>query len=161
MERFFEVTAASSLHKEWFEYKENDRRVRERFKKFAGEQGISANEYYVADDSVFIVPTETDKEKFGNALLRPLGNGLCQFRKASKVSKAWVQGLKDADLRVISKPMLFWHFKSIQGKFQSRLFDQDGKVYCSMSPCKEDDTPEGFVELKGSEFYKVMEGKSA
>ncbi len=160
MERFFEVTPASALHKEWIEYKENDRRVREQFKKFAGEQGISADEYYVADDSVFIVPTEADKEKFGNALLRPLENGLCQFRKASKVSKAWVQGLKDADLKVIRKPMLMLYLKARQGRFRSRLFDQDGSVYCSMDPCG-DDTPEGFQEMKGSEFYKLLEGESA
>ena len=160
MERYFEVMPESGLHKEWFEYKENALAVRKLANSFFNQKNIGATEYYAADDAIYIVPTDEDKENFKSVLLKPLENGLCQFRKSSKINKAWVQALKDAELSVDRKPMVILYFRFGGGRYKSRLFDQGEKLYCSIDPA-DGEPPEGFVEMKASEFYKIVEDNAA
>jgi len=156
MERYFIVTEKSSLHKSWFEYLDNKNAINELVKAFMEEQGIESTEYYVDNESIYIVPTENDKEKFGRVLGSATNEGLCKFKKSSKIGKAWISALETNDLHVIHKPMVIWYFKGVGGRFRSRIFDQDGVLYCSLEPCH-GELPEGFVEMKASEFFKVIE----
>lgn len=156
MEKYFIVTEESQLHKDWFAYKKNSAAVRELIKAFFSEHGIESNEFYAADDAIYIVPSEKDKGTFNSLLCAPLENGLRQFKKTSKISKAWVKTLKDAGLRVFGKPMLILYFRSLGGRFKSRLFDLNGILYCSLDPVH-GEAPEGFVEMKASEFFKIIE----
>lgn len=51
-----------------------------------------------------------------------------------------------------------FYFKNPVGRSQTRLFDQDDKLYVQYSTEYEvEDTPKGFIPIKASEFYKVME----
>ncbi|MNP18938.1 hypothetical protein D3C76_1114440 [compost metagenome] len=156
MERYFIVTEENRLHKDWFDYKENSTRVCEIFKDFKQTVGIEAHGYYVSDDSIYIVPTENDLQAFKSILGAPNNEGLRKFRASSKISKAWVQMLKDAGLKVLRKPMVLLYFRSFGGRYRSRLFDKNGVVYCSIDPAG-DETPKGFIEMKASEFYKIIE----
>lgn len=156
MERYFIVTEKSSLHKEWFDYLENRKAVNDLVKQFVENNGIESQEYYVDSESIYIVPTEKDEEAFGNKLGAAVNEGLRKFKASSKVGKAWVQALKDANLNVMHKPRVIWYFKSLGGRFRSRIFDQNGILYCSLEPCA-DETPKGFEEIKASEFFKIIE----
>lgn len=157
MEKYFMVTEECSLHKDWFKYKENKARVNEIFKQFKEETGFESSEYYVTDKEVYIIPTEKDVEAFGSVLCSPINDGLRKIRTTSKVGKAWVKALKDTDLKIESKPMVILYFRSFGGgRYRSRIFDQNGFLYCSIDPV-DGEAPKGFVEMKASEFFGIIE----
>lgn len=156
MERYFIVTEESRLHADWFAYKENRRDVERNFAKVREELGIESDAFYVTNEHFYIVPTEQDKKKYASVLCAPINDGLQKFKCNSKSGKAWVTALKDADLKVLYKPRLIFYIKNEGGKYRSRLFDIDGVVYCSIDPCQKE-APKGFKEIKGSEFFKIIE----
>jgi len=156
MERYFIVTEESELHKDWFEYKENRSRVRELIHEFNQANNIESESYFVTDTAFYIVPTDKDKENFGQVLALPINDGLQKFKGNSKVAKAWVKTLKEAGIRIKHKPRLIFYISPEGGRYRSRLFEIDGIVYCSIDPCQEK-TPHGFKEIKASEFFKVIE----
>ncbi|OMF70486.1 hypothetical protein [Paenibacillus glucanolyticus] len=157
MEKYYMVTEECSLHKAWFGYKENKAQVNELFKEFKEKIGFESSEFYVTDNEIYIVPTEKDVEAFGSVLCGPINDGLRKFRTTSKVGKAWVKDLKDADLKVESKPMVILYFRSFGGgRYRSRVFDQNGNLYCSIDPV-DGEAPKGFVEMKASEFFQIIE----
>lgn len=157
MERYFTVTEESSLYKDWFDYQKNAADVNAVVKSFMNKHNIGSNKYYAADDAIFIIPTAADNETYKTVLCSPLENGLRKFRTTSKIGKAWVNELKAANLKVVRKPMVIMYFRSFKGgKYRSRIFDQDGCLYCSIDPV-DGDPPKGFVEMKASEFYKIVE----
>lgn len=156
MEKYYIVTEKSSLHKSWFDYKANVGVVNELVKGFIAENGIEASEYYVSDTEIYIVPSEKDVEMFGNSLGATLDNGLRKFKKNSKICKAWVAALNIAKLKVLRKPMVILYFRGIGGKYRSRIFDQNGVLYCSIDPADGKEN-EGLVEIKASEFFKIIE----
>lgn len=157
MEKYYTVTEECQLHKEWFDFKENTSQIRELFKKFTESVGIESSEYYVTDEEIYIIPTKKDEETFGSVLCAPINDGLRKFRTTSKVGKAWVKALKDVDLKVFHKPMVILYFRSFGGgRYRSRIFDHNDKLYCSISPA-DGEAPKGFVEMKASEFFKIIE----
>lgn len=156
MERYFIVTEKSSLHEEWFNYKENRREVRDLFAKVREDQGIDSEEFYVTNEHLYIVPTDKDLEKYASVLCSPINDNLQKFKGNSKIGKSWVNALKEAELKVLYKPRLIFYIKHEGGKYRSRLFDVDGVIYCSIDPCQSE-VPKGFIEIKGSEFFKVIE----
>ena len=157
MEKYFTVTEESSLHKDWFAYKENREKVNELYKQFAEQVGIDSREYHLTDKVLYIVPTEKDTVNFSPFLCNPINDGLCKFKASSKIAKGWVKALKDAELKVIRRPMVILYLKSMGGgRFRNRLFDHNGVLYCSIDPAGEG-APEGFNEIKASEFYKIIE----
>ena len=157
MEKYYTVTEECGLHKDWFDYKENVAQVNEVYKKFMDQVGVESKGYYVTNKEVYIVPTEKDNEMFGSVLCAPINEGLRKFRVTSKVGKAWVQTLKDAGLEVKRRPMPILYFRTFGGgSYKTRLFDQDGKLYCSIDPA-DGNAPEGVVEIKASEFYRMIE----
>lgn len=156
MEKYFTVTEESKLHKEWFDYKDNKKAVNELVNIFTSENGIEAEEYYADNGAFYIVPSEKDTDTFLNLLGSPHDNGLRKFKSTSKIGKAWIKALKDADLKIMQRPMAILYFKSVGGKFRSRMFDQNGILYCSLEPVH-GENPVGFVEMKASEFFRIVE----
>ena len=59
------------------------------------------------------------------------------------------------------KPFVPFFFEETILQAEVRLFSADGKVYCSVEHNLEKPLtcPEGFVEMKGSAFYEIMEGE--
>lgn len=59
------------------------------------------------------------------------------------------------------KPFVSFFFEETILQASVRLFPADGKVYCSVEHTLEKPLtcPEGFIEMKGSAFYEIMEGE--
>ena len=158
MERYFQVTGQSSLYNEYMEYKNNQQVVHSISKEFMNAQGIETNVYANQCDKFYIVPTEKDLDKFGKSLCKSIGEGLMAFKTNSKVGKAWVKTLEEKQFKIKNKPYVGFSFRNCMGKNRSRIFAIDSVVYCSFQNEHDfDDVPDGFVELKASEFWKIVE----
>lgn len=55
--------------------------------EFKENNEIESKEYHAENDTLYIVPTDTDIEKFGKMLCKDIGNGLRAFKKTSKINK--------------------------------------------------------------------------
>jgi hypothetical protein len=62
----------------------------------------------------------------------------------------------------MDRPTVPLYFKTFFGRSRSRLFLYKDNVYCSMQADVDSiDTPEGFIEMKGSEFFRIIEEADA
>lgn len=157
MERYFRLTEESALQRDFIAYKNNAKVLRELIIEFNTTHGIKSGVYYATDEALYIIPTESDLEKHSSVLCAPIEEGLRKFKVNSRIGKAWVKGLKDKNLSVLRKPPVAFYFPRFGGgRIQSRIFEIDGVVYCSMNPCEESQIS-GMVEMKASEFFKVIE----
>ena len=79
------------------------------------------------------------------------------IKKTSSLGKE----LKTLGVRRIFKPFVLLFFEETILQARVRLFPADGKVYCSVEHNLDNPLtcPEGFVEMKGSAFYEIMEGE--
>jgi hypothetical protein len=156
MERYFRVLN-NRLYNDWFDYKANQQQINELFKEFKQDQGFESGAYYVTDDEIYIVPTEADINNFSKMLCKPIDDDLQKFKTNSKIGKAWVETLKSNKLSVLRKPMLIMYMSAGGGRFRSRLFNVDEQLYCSLYPADDAKLPQGFTEMKASEFFKIIE----
>lgn len=155
MDKFYTVNEGSSLYADYWAWKNclapNKKLVDDFFKEF----GIEADLYCQSSVVIGIVPTKNDKIKFAKQLcLKETDEGLRFFKKNSAINKEWVKravGLKNAH-----KPSPAWLNKYMV-RSSSRLFDYNGVLYCSLSANQIEMPSDTFTEIKGSEFYKIME----
>ena len=158
MTKYFIITEKTRLNKEYYAYKENNERVHLIARLFMETHGIKAKEYARSTERFFINPEQEDMERFEKMFKKEKSMGLYEFKKTSEIGKDWIQTLKEAKLTVYHKPMIAFEFsKFAGGRYTNRLFDIDGVVYLSFDCGYEVDTPEGFQEIKASEFHKVIE----
>jgi len=157
MEKYFIVTKQSKLYDEYFYFKSNDEKIRKTSKDFMDKNHIEATKYYCTNSAFYIVPTENDLEKFNKILCKPVDNNLRAFKKTSKINKAWTSLLDEQNIIIGHKPFVQFYFDRGYGKTRNRLFNIDDVVYCSFEGEFEVNTPEGFVEIKASEFWKIVE----
>lgn len=157
MERYFRLLPESELHKDWLAYKRNLDLLRELYKQFSDEQGIEADAFYMCEKELHIVPKGADEELFGNSLCRP-ENELRKFKAGSKVAKAWAKALDERGLKAIRKPMVILYVPMCYGgRYRTRLFDVNDTVYCSLDGLEIKEVPEGWEEMKASEFFRIIE----
>lgn len=159
IEKFFIVDDNSQLAKDYWNWKKNLHDVNEHVKLFMEENQISATQYHADNNILYIIPTKEDIERYDKILGKDIGNGLRPFKKNSTIHKLWIKSLKDNNLTVLHKPHTVWYFKEFAGgRFSTRLFDVDGVIYTSFSwEGNKLDCPEGFTEIKASEFWKGIE----
>ncbi|OUS73001.1 hypothetical protein B1748_23620 [Paenibacillus sp. MY03] len=156
MEKYYEVTSAHQMHTDYYKWLENRKATWELVRTFFEEQGIAARDYAAENDALHIVPTDADAEKFGDSLKNIFSDGLWKFKGNSKIHRAWKKFLKERKFTIAGKPAPIFYFRAGGGRYRSRLFDQNGKLYCSFDPAPET-APEGFIEMKASEFHKIIE----
>lgn len=157
MERYFIATEESELRKDYFDYLEKGRIMDEHVKKFFAKHGIESKQYIPGSERLCIIPTDADAKKFEKSLTKPV-NGISAFKKNSAINKDWLNSLREAQLAIPYKPVVGVYFANIFGHFKTRLFKVNDTVYCSIDPEYEiTETPKGFIEIKASEFYKVIE----
>lgn len=156
MEKFYIAEEGSRLRKDYLKHLESDKKVRELIVDFFNIHGITTNKYYANDNYLHIVPTEGDKQRFVNQLCKPK-DGLYKFRVNSKINKAWVKTLKQFGVKVLSRPRVPFYFDKSYGRSSSRMFEFDGVVYCSLRSEVECKPIDILKEIKGSEFYKVVD----
>ncbi|WP_251316683.1 hypothetical protein [Flintibacter muris] len=155
MDKFYTVNEGSSLYDDYWAWKNclvpNKKIVDDFFKEF----GIEADLYCQNSTVIGIVPTENDKIKFAKQLCsKETDEGLRFFLKNSAINKEWVK--RAVGLKNVHKPSPAW-LNKYMGRSSSRLFDHNGILYCSFSANQIEMPSDVFTEIKGSEFYKVME----
>ena len=155
MKRYF-IVKNEELIRLTKEYESMRKKVNDAFTEFAKDNGIETKEYYQFVDKLMIVPTEKDYTTFKDMLK---ADGIT-FRKNSSVSKKWVVLCKEKELQKPDKPV--WELQNLIGwniwRFRSNLFQLDDKVYGTFETDEDFSLPdEHFIELKGSEFYKIIE----
>lgn len=158
MEKFFIVTNESSLNKAYFDWKENLSVVNKIVKQFCQENNIESTGYYAREDMFYIAPTKKDNENFNKFFLKQeFSDGLRAFKKNSVIGKAWKQLIKNKGIKIHEKPCCIFYFDNLYGHYSERLFDIHGIVYLHINSQIDIDNPKGMMEIKASEFYKVIE----
>lgn len=152
MERFFIVKQDSQLYKDYFRYLEDGKKLIAAFNELREQFGIETCKFYPDKERLIIVPTKNDAEKFKN-LMKKTSYG--EFKKASEHHKAWVEKVKN--IEHMRSPRLLYYFPLLGKRWSERLFEYNGKVYCSIDANVDFKIPDFVTEIKGSEFYKVIE----
>lgn len=155
MEKFYTVNPDIDLYREYFQYWNDAVRLNKIVSKFLPENNIETKEYYANEHSLWIVPTENDKSKFSKQLsVKEESRGLRKFKSTSIIGKTWsltMNGFVPA-----WKPIVQFYFGGGAGA-RYRLFHIEDVLYCSFDAPYDFKNPNGFTEMSGSEFYKIME----
>lgn len=158
MEKFFRVKENSNFYNLYFDYIFMSDKVNEIFKQFAMNNGIESTRYYQNTSRLCVVLTENDKKKFGDMLV---ANSTTNFKKTSSLCKKWVELCKKHGLESPRKPSVMWDSDSkLNSCHQSqRLFHIGEKLYGSVDNNSDSEIvlSDCFVEMKASEFYKIIE----
>lgn len=158
MERFFKIKKDYYIYKDYFEWWNNLKVQKEAWKKFKSMVGIESD-YVAFNENLIFVPTENDVIKFGRFLSKvDLGSGAKQVKRTSTLQKDWANFIKNNNVKLLHKPNIVFDF-AIDGQIKTRLFHYDEDLYCSVDIGSETEykVPKGYEEIKGSEFYKIME----
>lgn len=155
MKRYF-IVKNETLVKQLKDFEIMKNKVDDTFKVFVEEYGIEATEYYQFTDQLRICPTENDIQKFKEQLKADKET----FKKNSAISKAWVELCEVNKLNTPRKPV--WELRDLiccgVYRFRSSLFSLNDEVYGTFEADSDFNLPEEhFVELKASEFYKIVE----
>lgn len=158
MEKYYSVKPGSDLYNHWFEFDKNREKLKTMLCKFCEEVGIESKNYGSNGIVLYIISTESDADKYGTQLAKKIYEGGARaFKKNSKVNKAWVKRLEENNYELIEKPQM-WHYFGANGRVKSRIFDDEkGNVYCSLDAEYRDKDNPDVVEIKASEFFKVIE----
>ena len=158
MEKYFEVKQNSDFYKKYFDFVDMSNKVNELFKQFAEDNGIETKKYYQNTERLVIVPTQEDRIKFKGMFVQ---NSDTDFKKTAPICKSWVNLCKENGLKSPRKPSLLWDSSCKLGSCStsSRLFHIGEKVYGSIdNKCNADiELTDDFVEMKASEFWKIVE----
>lgn len=176
MERAFIATKESKYVQDYDSYIDLLNRQKDFVNKFCKDNNIEANEYLVRgngfvnqpfkecskkDISFSIIPTANDLNNFSKMLTKPDKYELFSFKKNSKIAKDFAQKCIDEQIVInLYSPKPRDYFKSMSYMAYSyQQFEYDDTFYIMIKSeyLEEDDTPDGFVEIKMSEFYKVKE----
>ena len=155
MEKFYIVEKDSILAKDYLEYLVFSEKFTNLFENFAEENNIEAGEFYLSTKRLWINPKGQDYKNFGNSFLKGEPG---KFKINSPLNQKWVKLCDENNLsKVVYKPYLPLYFDVLEGKCSSRIFKINDIIYCSFRMDGEFKTPSGLKEIKGSEFYKVIE----
>ncbi len=118
-------------------------------------------EYEKKNITLSVETTENNLNKFGKMLGKPDKYDMRQFRKNSSISKELQQRCIDERVVVnLYEPDIRDYFKSLhwtRAGYQAFFYKDNWYVKIESKNLKEDDTPEGFKEVKASEYYRIKE----
>lgn len=152
MDKYFEIKPDCALYKEYFTHEKAVEKIKAAFEQVREKFGIEATKFYLCKDRLRIEATNKGMEKFPG-MMKKCNAG--EFRKNSAPSKMWVELVKD--IAHFERPELMFYFPLIGHRWKERLFHIGDKLYCSIESDGEVSVPEFAVEMKASEFYKVIE----
>ncbi len=157
MEKFYIVQANSRLFRDYWTWQNSINSNCTIVRQFCEEHGIESTQFSLGCLQLGIVPTKQDKEKFGKqlAVCRDGQYGIRFFKKNSTIGKAWAAIAKEK-IHHSNKPMPGFYNKT-NCALSTRLFDYNNKLYCSITGETVDMPDDIFTEIKGSEFYRVLE----
>lgn len=176
MEKAFKIENNAKYYIDLEKYIDNANQQRKLVDEFLKSKKIEATQYrvggsgsvnkpfeeYNKDEIILdILPTEKDKENFGKMLRKENDYGLCSFKKKSKINKEFQDYCIETQIIInLYQPDLRDYLKSLDWyKYSRALIKHDDYWYLKVQSdlLKDDDVPEGFIEIKLSEFYKVVE----
>ena len=158
MEKYFEVKQGSKLYNDSFTYIEDYKKAVAAFKQTCEEFGIETTGFYPCKEYLHIDPTRQDVKKFSDDLLK---NSYGVFKKNSPQSKRWRELTKD--IQFFYKPQLMNYMSFDAGRWSERLFNVNEKLYASINTDRNAEIilPDFAVEMKASDFYKIIEEQEA
>ena len=176
MEKAFRIESNAKYYIDLEKYIANADQQRKLVDNFCKSKGIESTRYRVGGDGFVnkpfeehekedigldIIPTEKDKENFGKMLRKENNYGLCPFKKKSKINKDFQNYCIETQMIInLSEPYLRDYLKSLDcGRYSRSLFKHEDVWYLKVISdyLKDDDIPEGFTEIKLSEFYRIAE----
>lgn len=167
MERAFKITPQASFYKRYFEWHENSKRVNEIVKELMQDYKIDTTFYGISCESFYIFePSDWDLDRFGDQLCKSAAgdtNNGRRFKKNSEINKDLRKRLSDNQLAVISEPSLAWEV-SFSGRIRTRKARIKDDLYCileALDATEKLSVPDGFEEIKMSEFYAIYEKATA
>lgn len=157
MEQFYEITPQSRRFTECMIYfDEADKQVG-KVKEFMSKYNIASPVLWRG--SVLYIKKRSDMpdSNFLKKTVEDNGSVYYGIKKTSPLGKE----LRACGVHRIYKPFILFFFEEMISKASVRLFPANGKVYCSVEHTLEKPLtcPEGFIEMKGSAFYEIMEGE--
>lgn len=159
MEFYFEITVNSKYYDDYFKWRENSHIVNDRVVAFLKERDMEdIKEYSIMGDRLYILDTPENRQKYGKQLAVSRDSELVSFKKTSLIGREFAKsGIHNLE---IARPYVPFFFSNALGKMKTRLFHDNKKLYCSIEFTEfniEPNTPEGFIRMKASEFFKVIE----
>lgn len=158
-EYYFKIEKESKYYKEYFDYKDNMKKVNEIVKVVMINHEIESTQYVIGTNGNHfgIMPTKADEKKFELQLKK--GTDIRMFKKSSQVFKDVFKGLEKEDLIVLRKPCPYYSLPSSSGGSRVRLFSCDEVLYFSIEYNNhiEINPVEHFTPIKASEFFAVIE----
>lgn len=156
MEQYFEITKDSKRYQQYINYQTKRKEAIEAMSKFMEEHDIPGSKFMLWEGYLWVPETSEIMEKFGKQFRDVRYKGFRAFKKNSVIGRAFAK----ANISMPQKPFVPFFFNDCSyGDFSTRLFNYKDGVYCSISapnlPALK--APQGFVEMKASEFFKVIE----
>ena len=156
-ECYFEITKESPHYSEWFDYREAFKKMKIDVRAFAKKHKINIDEYNIFCGKLWVDPVAN--KEFSEQFCKERGrNGFAPFKKTSYIGREFTK----SGIKIASKPFVPFFFNISYGQSTFREFDFEGKVYCQYNyeydpECPEVNTPKGFIPMKASEFYAIIE----
>lgn len=180
MEKAFIITKESEYSKELDKYIDLSNQQKKFINKYFAEKEIEAKAYQiggnggvncsfklcdVGDIHLYIEATENDLIKFGKMLCKADEIGIRRFKAKSEIGKDFAQRCIDEKVIInLWQPRISDYFKSIsyRGCGMTRFVLND-IMYMKIESdyLKDDEVPNGFIEIKLSEFYVKLEEHQA
>lgn len=176
MEKTFKIGNNAKYYIYLEKYINNANQQKELVEEFFKKRGIEAVKYKVSGDGfvnkpfkedekediiLSIIPTTNDKHNFYKMLRKENDYGLCPLKKKSKVNKEFQDYCIETHMIInLSEPYLRDYFESLDcGSYTRSQFKYEDIWYLKVSSdyLKDNDIPEGFTEIKISEFYQMKE----
>ncbi len=157
MEQFYEITPQSKRFAECMTYWNESDKQAEKVRKFMSEHNILSPALWRGNILYIKKRPDMSDDNFLKKTVEDNGNVYYGIKKYSRLGRE----LKALGVHRAYKPFVPFFFEETILQAEVRLFSADGKVYCSVEHNLEKPLtcPEGFVEMKGSAFYEVMEGE--
>jgi hypothetical protein len=160
MEKFYRVTDASHIKAMFLEAEENKRIFFERLNAFSKQHGLE--NAGTLGKGLYLKDTQDNEDKFGRQLsTKATKDGYRKFKANSPIAKQWGNCIMDIESKPHDIPWAF-AFRHIVGRHGYLAFEHKGEVYLRFAAYETDfEDPEGFEEIKGSEFNLVREAENA
>lgn len=155
MEQFYEITPQSRRFSECMTYfNETDKQVG-KIKEFMSNHNIPSPALWRGNTLYIKKCPDMSDNNFLKKTVDDNGSIYYGIKKTSSLGKE----LKSLGDHRVFKPFVPFFFEETILQASVRLFPVGKKVYCSVEHTLEEplSCPEGFIEMKGSAFYKIME----
>lgn len=152
IEKFYVLDNDKEPAKKYWEYRDFQKKLCDVHREFSVRHCIISPKFHTRTDRLWIIPESDDYEHYRDQWLASEPG---KFKVKSKLNQAWIQACKDAGVESVDPPLTLLAFGLHRAS--TRLFDVGGNIYATYETDDEIITPDGFIELRGSEFYKIME----